>query len=520
MGIKNEKLAGALKALRRLQDKHSGVVESEDLSEAHRAILVETGFLHQVTKGWYICANPKDGPGDSTAWYASFWAFLSGYLSKRFGKRYCLNAESSLLLQTGSTTVPRQVIAIAKETGNQVLTLPFNTSLMVYQDEKRVPRTRVEIKGLQVFPLPEALCRIAPGFFIPNSQEIEIALAQIRDVSELLTTLLVGEGMGAAAGRLAGALKQVAREDEANRIIQAMEAAGRKVPRINPFEELADFVPTLSATRERSPYVLRLKSMWAGWRDVVLSVFPQAPGFPADVNVYLRQVQDRYVADAYNSLSIEGYQVTDDLIERVAKAGWDPDNRPEDKESRNAMAARGYFQAFQEVRETISRVLNGEPAGKAVQRDHHEWYRELFAPAVTLGIIEKHHLAGYRTGPVFIRNSLHTPLPQGALIDTMEALFGLISEESEASVRAVLGHHLFVFIHPYFDGNGRMGRFLLNVMLASGGYPWTVVRMKCRDAYMAALEEASVRGNIRPLAEFLRAEMMGWNPENIGANDY
>jgi Fic family protein len=35
-------------------------------------------------------------------------------------------------------------------------------------------------------------------------------------------------------------------------------------------------------------------------------------------------------------------------------------------------------------------------------------------------------------------------------------------------------------VHPYPDGNGRMARFLMNPMLASGGYPWTVVRMEDR----------------------------------------
>ena len=43
----------------------------------------------------------------------------------------------------------------------------------------------------------------------------------------------------------------------------------------------------------------------------------------------------------------------------------------------------------------------------------------------------------------------------------------------------------------------------MNVMLASGGYPWTVVPSENRDNYMAALEEASVGQNIGPFADFL-----------------
>jgi len=53
------------------------------------------------------------------------------------------------------------------------------------------------------------------------------------------------------------------------------------------------------------------------------------------------------------------------------------------------------------------------------------------------------------------------------------------------------------------DGNGRMGRFLMNVMLAGGGYPWTVIPLQKRDNYMAALESASVEQNIAPFAMFL-----------------
>ncbi len=87
----------------------------------------------------------------------------------------------------------------------------------------------------------------------------------------------------------------------------------------------------------------------------------------------------------------------------------------------------------------------------------------------------------------------------------MPELFKLLQNEEEASVRAVLGHFIFVFIHPYMDGNGRIGRFLMNVMLASGGYPWTVIPVEKRDDYMKALEAASVDQDISKFAGFI-----GW----------
>ncbi len=127
----------------------------------------------------------------------------------------------------------------------------------------------------------------------------------------------------------------------------------------------------------------------------------------------------------------------------------------------------------------------------------------MFAPSVAAGILRPESLAGYRDGQVFIRRSMHVPLPPHAVADAMQAFFEMLKEEANPPARIVLGHFVFVYIHPYMDGNGRMGRLLMNVMLAAGGYPWTVVPIERRDDYMTALEQASVRENIVPFARFL-----------------
>ena len=85
----------------------------------------------------------------------------------------------------------------------------------------------------------------------------------------------------------------------------------------------------------------------------------------------------------------------------------------------------------------------------------------------------------------------------------MPTLFDLLMEEANPAVRVVLGHFIFVYIHPYFDGNGRMGRFIMNLMMASGGYSWTVVPVEKREDYMQALEAASVNENIVPFTKFI-----------------
>jgi Fic family protein len=69
---------------------------------------------------------------------------------------------------------------------------------------------------------------------------------------------------------------------------------------------------------------------------------------------------------------------------------------------------------------------------------------------------------------------------------------------------------MFGYIHPYPDGNGRMARFLMNAMLASGGFAWTVIRVEDRTPYLKALERASVGGDIKPFATFI-AERVRWS---------
>lgn len=121
----------------------------------------------------------------------------------------------------------------------------------------------------------------------------------------------------------------------------------------------------------------------------------------------------------------------------------------------------------------------------------------MFDSSVTAGIPKAADLAGY------IGNSKHVSLNVDAMRDVMPILFELLEEEPEASVRAVLGHFIIVFIHPYMDGNGCIGRFLMNAMLASGGYPWTVIPIESRDEYMQALERVSGEQNIEAFSIFL-----------------
>ena len=78
---------------------------------------------------------------------------------------------------------------------------------------------------------------------------------------------------------------------------------------------------------------------------------------------------------------------------------------------------------------------------------------------------------------------MHVPLNRDATSDAMPAFFDLLREEPHPAVR--------------------VGRFLMNTMMASGGYPWTVIPVADRNVYVNALEKGSVGEDIALFADFL-----------------
>ena len=279
-----------------------------------------------------------------------------------------------------------------------------------------------------------------------------------------------------------------------------MKSAGYVIRESDPFVPEQTFGALVIAV---PPIVGRIHALWEAARDAVLDAFPKTPGLPKKPKDYLGFVDDIYTSDAYHSLSIEGYSVTLDLIERVRSGAWNPNDNTADAESKNALAARGYWQAFQLVKKSVAEVISGTEPGALIRSAHREWYRELFQPFIMAGIVPATALAGYRRNPVYLRGSRYVPPRAETVSDAMTALFDLLEHEPEPSVRAVLGHWLFGYIHPYPDGNGRMARFVMNVALASGGYQWTVIRMEDRDEYLHALDRASIDLDITSFASYV-----------------
>ena len=322
-------------------------------------------------KGWYIPSRPDERPGDTTPWYSAFWEFMADYANDRFEDQWCLSPEQSILLHVGNRSVPNQLIIRAPKGGNKPIDLIHGTSIFDFRGSIPNAKATTTLDLLNVYDLPNALIDSNAIFFARNPTDARAALAAIPGASTLLPRLL-DRGHSTIAGRLCGAFRNIGRDDVADEIKKTMKSVGYEVSETDPFQEKLQWN---ISQRTDSPRAARLRLMWQTMRKQIVGKFPQAPKKTIRPKQYLQQVEEAYVRDAYHSLSIEGYQVSPELIEKVRSGKWNPLGSQEDLKQQNALAARGYFQAFESVKKSLQRVLNGDNAGKVAVQDHSDWYR-------------------------------------------------------------------------------------------------------------------------------------------------
>ncbi|MEO1077808.1 MAG: Fic family protein, partial [Bacteroidota bacterium] len=100
-----------------------------------------------------------------------------------------------------------------------------------------------------------------------------------------------------------------------------------------------------------------------------------------------------------------------------------------------------------------------------------------------------------------------TPARMRELIDRLRDEHAHVEDGTlHPVVYAAAFHHRFVAIHPFPDGNGRMARLLMNLVLMRAGYVPAVVRQEAREAYYGVLAQAD-GGELAPFTAFIAEEL-------------
>lgn len=162
------------------------------------------------------------------------------------------------------------------------------------------------------------------------------------------------------------------------------------------------------------------------------------------------------------------------------------------------MAVKGYSSAFDEV---LSLAQRATPITRTVILD---LYEALFRPSVDAGFVEPHELRRWRNRAVGLNGWRHVPPNDAKIPDLMLGLEEFaMRPDVDPIARALIVHLEFVTVHPFVDGNGRLGRLLMNYELLANGFPWVTVRADERIPFFQSIERAQVEDDSTPFIRYL-----------------
>lgn len=178
----------------------------------------------------------------------------------------------------------------------------------------------------------------------------------------------------------------------------------------------------------------------------------------------------------YSSNALEGNSLTESETKVILEDGLTVGGKP----LRDILEAVGHSNAYDFMWETVK----SEKITEEDIRMFHNLFYEM---------IDKKNAGIYRKQRVFISGSAYSlPDPEkvSGLMRQMVDHMNKIRKDLHPVEFAVKLHKEFIYIHPFIDGNGRVARILMNLVLLQSGYPVVIIPPILRSEYIAALEKA------------------------------
>jgi Fic family protein len=197
----------------------------------------------------------------------------------------------------------------------------------------------------------------------------------------------------------------------------------------------------------------------------------------------------------YDTNAIEGSTITQNEVYSILESNKWPFDKPKEEISE----AYGVAKAIHHIRKTRVHV-----SLKLIQDIH----KTIFENSKSFAgqFREKGTEVGIRDG---LGNIIHLGAPASrvvALLTELVKWYNANKKKLPAIVLAIVIHNQFEYIHPFEDGNGRVGRLLLNNILLKHKLPPVNISLKSRKRYYAALREFQKTGNIKPSIELVLRE--------------
>lgn len=206
----------------------------------------------------------------------------------------------------------------------------------------------------------------------------------------------------------------------------------------------------------------------------------------------VRKLREQFgIEMTYNSNAIEGNSLTLKETFLVINEGLTIKGKP----LRDHLEAKSHSEALEYLFELVDMKRRSTLSEKLI--------REL--NQIVMRDMDKEWAGRYRNSNVLIAGADHTP-PEAALVPQMmqELIDWLRQNRKTLHVveLAALLHHRLVNIHPFFNGNGRTSRLVMNVVLMQAGFPLALVLKNDRRKYYRTLQEAD-KQNYAPFVRFI-----------------
>jgi Fic family protein len=197
---------------------------------------------------------------------------------------------------------------------------------------------------------------------------------------------------------------------------------------------------------------------------------------------------ERFTEDfVYNTNAIEGSTVTEEEVKEILDERKKPSDE-EEQETKNVAKAVEYIR---NTNESVSLHL--------LLKLHKLCFEG-----------SKHFAGKFRDVNVVIRDLsgeiIHAGVPKEELEDYLKDFIEWYDENKnkfKPLVLAAILHNQFEHIHPFQDGNGRVGRLLLNFILLKSNYPPINIMLEDRREYYQTLQKYSKNGDIKSTLKFL-----------------
>ena len=202
----------------------------------------------------------------------------------------------------------------------------------------------------------------------------------------------------------------------------------------------------------------------------------------------LEQLRDYFkIGLTYSSNAIEGNTLTESETKVVIEDGLTVHGKP----LKDHYEAIGHAKAFDYLFELVKKEEIGEGDIKQL---HYLLYQK----------IDDQQAGKYRKQRVFLSGSRY-PLPDPkkvpGLMNEMCSNFSKWKKSNHPVAYAAVIHKELEFIHPFVDGNGRVGRLIMNLALLQAGYVVTIIPPVRRPDYISLLEKAHT--DDKPFIEFI-----------------